>query len=106
LEEYREVVRAARDQVRKDKDLTELKLARDEKDNKKSFYMYISGKRKVRENLALFGRKPGDLVTWEREKAEVLYDFFPQSSPASAPATLPKSKMAKVGTERMKNHPL
>ncbi|GAB0208055.1 hypothetical protein GRJ2_003271200 [Grus japonensis] len=37
-EEYRETVRAARDQVRKAKALIELNLARDVKGNKKSFY--------------------------------------------------------------------
>ncbi|GAB0205478.1 mitochondrial enolase superfamily member 1 [Grus japonensis] len=37
-EEYRETVQAARDQVRKAKALVEISLARDVKDNKKSFY--------------------------------------------------------------------
>ena len=36
-EEYREIVRAARDQVRKAKALIEVNLARDVKGNKKSF---------------------------------------------------------------------
>jgi len=44
-EEYRKIVQAARDQARKTKALTELKLARDVKDNKKSFHRYISDKR-------------------------------------------------------------
>lgn len=38
--------RAARDQVRKGKILTELNLDRDIKRNKKKFYKYISDKRK------------------------------------------------------------
>ena len=38
-EEYREMVRAARDQVRKAKALIKLNLARDVKGNKKSIYM-------------------------------------------------------------------
>ena len=37
-EEYREIVRVARDQVRKAKAVIELNLARDVKGNKKSFY--------------------------------------------------------------------
>ena len=45
-EEYREIVRAARDQVRKAK---ELNLARDIKGNKKRFYRYVGDKRKTRE---------------------------------------------------------
>ncbi|GAB0176265.1 mitochondrial enolase superfamily member 1 [Grus japonensis] len=40
-EEYKETVRAARDQVRKAKALIELNLARDVKGNKKSFYSHI-----------------------------------------------------------------
>ncbi|GAB0188220.1 hypothetical protein GRJ2_001287300 [Grus japonensis] len=41
-EEYRETVRAGREQVRKAKALIEISLARDVKDNKKSFYRYVS----------------------------------------------------------------
>ncbi|GAB0208020.1 hypothetical protein GRJ2_003267700 [Grus japonensis] len=47
-EEYRETVRAARDQVRKAKALIEISLARDVKDSKKSFYRYVSEKRRMR----------------------------------------------------------
>ncbi|GAB0204721.1 hypothetical protein GRJ2_002937700 [Grus japonensis] len=62
-EEYRETVRAARDQVRKAKALIEISLARDVKDNKKSFYRYISDKRKMRENVSPLQKETGDLVT-------------------------------------------
>ncbi|GAB0209313.1 mitochondrial enolase superfamily member 1 [Grus japonensis] len=48
------------------------RLARDIKGNKKSFYRYISNKRKTRENVG----PSGDLVTWDMEKAEVVTDFF------------------------------
>jgi len=48
-EEYREIAPAARDQVRKAKALSELNLARDIRGNNKSFYGYISDKRKNRE---------------------------------------------------------
>ncbi|GAB0176249.1 mitochondrial enolase superfamily member 1 [Grus japonensis] len=75
-EEYRETVRAARDQVRKAKALMELNLARDVKGNKKSFYRYISDKRKRRENVCLLWKEIGDLITQIMEKAEVLNDFF------------------------------
>ncbi|GAB0183929.1 mitochondrial enolase superfamily member 1 [Grus japonensis] len=75
-EEYRETVRAARDQVRKAKALTEISLARDVKDNKKSFYRYVSDKRRMRENVGPLWNKTGDLVTQDMEKAEVLNDFF------------------------------
>ncbi|GAB0209530.1 mitochondrial enolase superfamily member 1 [Grus japonensis] len=75
-EEYRETVRAARDQVRKAKALIELNLARDAKDNKKSFYRYVSDKRRTRENMDPLRNETGDLVTQDMEKAEVLNDFF------------------------------
>ncbi|GAB0208438.1 hypothetical protein GRJ2_003309500 [Grus japonensis] len=75
-EEYRETVRAARDQDRKAKALIELNLARDIKDNKKSFYRYVSDKRRMRENVGPLWNETGDLVTQDMEKAEVLNDFF------------------------------
>ncbi|GAB0202857.1 mitochondrial enolase superfamily member 1 [Grus japonensis] len=75
-EEYRETVRAARDQVRKAKALRELNLARDVKDNKKSFYRYVSDKRRTREDVGPLWNVTGDLITQNMEKAEVLNDFF------------------------------
>jgi len=48
-EDYKEVVQAARDQVRKAKTQIELNLARDIKENKKKFYRYICDKKKVRD---------------------------------------------------------
>ncbi|GAB0203586.1 mitochondrial enolase superfamily member 1 [Grus japonensis] len=75
-EEYRETVRAARDQVRKAKALIEISLAREVKDNKKSFYRYVSDKRRMRENMGPLRNETGDLVTQDMEKAEVLSDFF------------------------------
>ncbi|GAB0177368.1 hypothetical protein GRJ2_000202000 [Grus japonensis] len=75
-EEYRETVRAARDQVRKAKALIEISLARDVKDNKKSFYRYVSDKRRTRENVGPLQNETGELVTQDMEKAEVLNDIF------------------------------
>ncbi|GAB0182959.1 mitochondrial enolase superfamily member 1 [Grus japonensis] len=75
-EEYRETVREAREQVRKAKALIEISLARDVKDNKKSFYRYVSDKRKIRENVGPLWNETGDLVTQDMEKAEALNDFF------------------------------
>ncbi|GAB0207216.1 mitochondrial enolase superfamily member 1 [Grus japonensis] len=62
--------------VRKAKALTEISLARDVKDNKKSFYRYVSEKRRTRENVGPLQNETGDLVTQDMEKAEVLNDFF------------------------------
>ncbi|GAB0179078.1 mitochondrial enolase superfamily member 1 [Grus japonensis] len=74
--EYRETVRAAREQVRKAKALIEISLARDVKDNKKSFYRYVSEKRGTRENVGPLRNETGNLVTQDMEKAEVLNNFF------------------------------
>ncbi|GAB0208302.1 hypothetical protein GRJ2_003295900 [Grus japonensis] len=75
-EEHREIVQAARDQVRKAKALRELNLARDIKGNKKSFYRYVSEKRKTRENVGPLWNETGDLVTQDMEKAAILSNFF------------------------------
>ncbi|GAB0208941.1 hypothetical protein GRJ2_003359800 [Grus japonensis] len=75
-EEHREIVQAARDQVRKAKAPRELNLARDIEGNKKSFYRYVSDKRKTRENVGPLWNEKRDLVTQDMEKAEVLNDFF------------------------------
>ncbi|KFV00270.1 hypothetical protein N340_10900, partial [Tauraco erythrolophus] len=75
-EEYRAIVRATRDQVRKAKALIELNLVRDIKGNKKSFYRYVSDKKRSRENVGPLRKEMGDLATWDMEKAEVFSDFF------------------------------
>jgi len=75
-EEYRNVVKACRDAMRKAKAHLELKLARDVKDNKKSFFKYISSKRKTRDNVGLLLNEAGALVTEDAEKAELLNAFF------------------------------
>ena len=64
------------DQGRKAKALIELNLARDVKGNKKSFYRYISDKRKASENMGPLWKETGDLLTQDMEKAEVLNDFL------------------------------
>uniref|UniRef100_A0A8B9FTL9 Reverse transcriptase domain-containing protein n=1 Tax=Amazona collaria TaxID=241587 RepID=A0A8B9FTL9_9PSIT len=74
--EYRDVVREARDQVRKAKAHLELNLARDVKDNRKGFYRYIADKRQVRDTVGPLQKPSGELATLDLEKAEVLNDFF------------------------------
>ncbi|KFV13114.1 hypothetical protein N340_13029, partial [Tauraco erythrolophus] len=75
-EEYRAIVQATRDQVRKAKALIELNLARDIKGNNKNFYRYVIDKKRSRENISPLQKETGDLATWNMEKAEVLNDFF------------------------------
>ncbi|KFV11000.1 hypothetical protein N340_13377, partial [Tauraco erythrolophus] len=75
-EEYRAIVRATRDQVRKAKALIGLNLTRDIKGNKKNFYRYVSDKKRSRENVGPLRTETGNLATQDMEKAEVLNDFF------------------------------
>ena len=69
-EEYGNVVKACRDATRKAKVHLELKLARDVKDNKKSFFNYISSKWKTRENVEALLNEVGALVMEDAEMAE------------------------------------
>ncbi|KFV20591.1 hypothetical protein N340_07832, partial [Tauraco erythrolophus] len=75
-EEYRAIVRATRDQVRKAKALIEFNLAGDIKGNKKNFYRYVSDKKRSREDIGPLRKETGDLATRDIEEAEVLNDFF------------------------------
>ena len=73
------------------------------KGNKKSFYRYIGDKRKIRETMGSLQKKQETWLprTWRRLRYSAT--VLPQSSPTSAPATLPKKQKAKAGTGRMKN---
>ena len=65
-----------RDRVRKAKLQLELNWARNAKNNKKGFYRYVSQKRKVKESVPPSMNTTGKLVTMDKEKAEVLNNFF------------------------------
>lgn len=52
-EEYRSIVQAFRDHMRKAKAHTELNFTRDVKGSKKGFYKYVSSKRKMKEYASL-----------------------------------------------------
>jgi len=75
-EEYRNVVRACRDAMRKAKAHLELQLARDVKKNKKDFFNYISITRKTRDNVGSLLNEVGVLVTKDAEKASELLNAF------------------------------
>ena len=74
--DYKEVLQASRDQVKKVKTQIKLNLARDIKRNKKKFYKYISNKRKAREDVDPLQKETGHLVMRDTEKAEVFSDLF------------------------------
>ena len=75
MQKYTEIVRAARDQVRKPKALIEFNLARDIKGNKKSLCRYTGDERQARQKVGPLRKRTGDLVTQDMENAQVLHDF-------------------------------
>jgi len=75
-EEYRNVVRACRDAMRKAKVHLDLNLARDVKNNKKGFFKYFRCKRKTRDNVGLLLNEVDVLVTEDAENAELLNACF------------------------------
>ena len=75
-EDYRYVVKLCREKIRKAKAQLELSLATKAKENSKFFYKHIDGKRNTRENLHPLLNAEGNLVTKDRDKAEVLNAFF------------------------------
>jgi len=75
-EEYRNIVRACREAMRKAKAHLELDLARHVKDNKKGFFKYRSSKQKNGENAGPLLNEVGALVMEDAEKAELLNAFF------------------------------
>jgi len=65
-------VKLYREKIRELKAQLELNLATKIKDNNKYFYKYINSKRRARENLHPLLDAEGNLVTKDRDKAEVL----------------------------------
>lgn len=102
-EENREIVPAARDEVRKAKSLRKLNLARDIKGNNKTFWSLVGDIRKTRKNVGPLKKEMRVLVTWGMKKTGVLKDFRFKSSSASAPSTSPNSLKVKAGSEKIKN---
>ena len=54
----------------------ELNLARDVKNNMKTFYRYIGQKRQAKMSVPLLLNVKGELASTDEEKAEVLNEFF------------------------------
>ena len=69
-------MKLCREKIRKAKAQLELSLATKAKVNSKCFYKHINSKRKARENLHPLLDTEGNLVTKDRDKAEVLNAFF------------------------------
>ncbi|KAM9590852.1 uncharacterized protein ACIBXB_005900 [Morphnus guianensis] len=75
-EEYRDLVRSCREEIRKAKAQLELNLATVVRDNKKCFYKYINNKKRAKENIHPLLDADGNIATKDEEKAEVLNAFF------------------------------
>ncbi|CAM5145932.1 unnamed protein product [Eretmochelys imbricata] len=75
-EEYKNIARACRSEIRKAKSHLELQLARDVMSNKKGFFRYVGNKKKVEESVGPLLNEGGNLVTEDVEKANVLSAFF------------------------------
>ncbi|KAM9590819.1 uncharacterized protein ACIBXB_005874 [Morphnus guianensis] len=75
-EEYRDLVRSCREEIRKGKTQLEINLATIVKDNKKCFYKYVNNKKRAKENIHPLLDAEGNTATRDEEKAEVLNAFF------------------------------
>jgi len=75
-EEYRDLVRSRREEIRKAKAQLELRLATVVRDNKKFFYKYINNKKRAKENLHPLLDERENISNKDEEKAEVFNAFF------------------------------
>ncbi|KAK4828567.1 hypothetical protein QYF61_027657 [Mycteria americana] len=75
-EEYWDLVKSCREEIRKAKAQLELNLATVVRDNKKCFYNYVNNKKRPKENLPPLLDAGGNIATKDEEKAEVLNAFF------------------------------
>ncbi|KFW65506.1 hypothetical protein AS28_00874, partial [Pygoscelis adeliae] len=75
-EDYKDIARECREGIRKAKDQLELNLARDVKNNKKSFFRCIGQQRKMKETVPTLMSETGDLATADMEKVEILNNFL------------------------------
>ncbi|CAM5177685.1 unnamed protein product [Eretmochelys imbricata] len=75
-DEYKNIARACRSEIRKAKSHLELQRARDVKSNKKGFFRYVSNKKEVKESMGPLLNEGSNLVTEDVEKANVLNAFF------------------------------
>ena len=75
-EDYKEFAKVCREEVQKTKAQPELRLATAVKENKKSFYKYIYGRRRTKDNFYPLIDAVGNVTTEDKEKAEVLNTFF------------------------------
>ena len=62
--------------IKKAKKCHEQKIASQAKTNPKAFWKHVNSKRKCRENVAALQKEDGSLATEDKEKADLLINFF------------------------------
>lgn len=75
-EEHKDPIQQCKEKIRKAKTRLILHLARDMKDNKKGFCKYINNKRQMRENVEPLMNGAENMVTKDRENAEMFKGTF------------------------------
>ena len=93
-----------REKIRKAKVQLELNLATGVKRNKKLFYKYFNSKRRTRENLHSLLDEAGNVITEDKEKADILNAFFTSvfKSQTSYPQGTPLSDLVVSAGEQIK----
>ena len=77
--DYKEYIQARNNTcklIKQAKKCHEKKVASQTKTNPKSFWKYVNSKRKCKENVAGLQREDGSLATSDKEKADLLNNFF------------------------------
>ena len=98
-------MKLCREKIRKAKAQLELSLVFKVKENSKCFYKHINSKRKTRENLHPLSDAEGNLVTKDRDKAEVLNAFFASVFNSKACCSLGTQPPVLVGRDGEQNRP-
>ncbi|CAM4662215.1 unnamed protein product [Lepidochelys kempii] len=75
-EEYKNIARACRNEIRRAKLHLELQQAKNVKSNKNGFFRCVGNKKKAKESVGPLLNEGGNLVTEDVEKANVLNAFF------------------------------
>ncbi|XP_064908670.1 uncharacterized protein LOC135578557 [Columba livia] len=105
-EEFMEIARSCRKNIRETKVQFEVNLANSVRDNKKSFFKYVNNKRRGKENLHSLLDSEGNIVNKDEEKAEVLNTYFASVFTSKTGGPQDNSSLEVVDRDRKPNRPL